>query len=378
MLLDQSARADGKAVIDAPRIRELDALRGVLALGVVFFHLYPQSLFWLWSCVDGFFVLSGFVISRVLLQTRLDIPGLLSFYARRALRIWPVYYLTLVVALCLHVGYALKNGESLAGIGGVWQSLLFVQHIEFYWKDVASYLSFNYIRWFGHSWSLAVEEQFYWLWPLVILAFRGSRRLIGSICLLLLVLGIFVRHQGVLVMLLGTRIDGLALGSLLALLELWVGSGTPDFARRARFLQFVLSAVTIIAIALALALYLIPGWAGGQVEKLYLIDSTWVVLIFALFFFGVVGSLWLNNGAAVTSLFRAPLLLWLGGRSYAIYMFHPLVQAAVERAVSHGKLPESIVSIGTVGLSVALAALSYNFVEHWFTGFRHRFPMRPA
>ena len=201
------------------RIREFDALRGLLAIGVLASHLFPQSLFWLWSCVDGFLVLSGFVITRLLLCNPISRATLMSFYARRALRIWPVYFLTLVVALGMNWLYCLKNQLPITEIRGVAQSLVFLQFVQFYWTPSAEYFSYNYIRWFGHSWSLAVEDQFYWLWPIILFVTRKQRIVMSLFCLSMLAVGILTRFSGHLIFLLTARIDGLALGALLAVGE---------------------------------------------------------------------------------------------------------------------------------------------------------------
>ena len=377
-IITQSETAPGLDVMQAPRIKELDAFRGLLALGVMFFHLYPQGLFWLWSCVDGFFVLSGFVITRLLMSTSLDAKGLISFYARRALRIWPVYYLTLLAALTLHVGYSIKNGEPLGGISGGPQSFLFLQHVQFYWQSIQDYIDLNYIRWFGHSWSLAVEEQFYWLWPLVIILWRNRIGCLLTACVLLLATSVWLRHAGFLVFILGARADGLALGSLMAFTEIWLLTSPEAHAKWYRKFKIIFPAVALISVAAALPLYIVPGYLSNQVDKLYLVDSTWVVLVFAALFFGVVGTLWIQSSTRWVRLFRSPVLLWLGGRSYAIYMFHPLVQAMLERVVSHANLPEITLTIGTVGCTLALAHLSCVYIERWFAGLRPRFPLHAA
>src|ERR1700744_3920986 len=92
------------------RVPELDALRGLAAVGVAAYHAYPYTFFLGWIGVDLFFVLSGFLITSIILE-HAGKPGFFgTFYFRRALRILPVYYLTLFAALALnrasHAGYS--------------------------------------------------------------------------------------------------------------------------------------------------------------------------------------------------------------------------------------------------------------------------------
>src|SRR5438876_336938 len=110
------------------RILELDALRGIAAVGVVLFHAYPHTFFFAWSFVDLFFVLSGYLITTIVLR-HLQAPDLLkAFYYRRILRIWPVYYLTLIGVVVLNM--LSTNGYPANG----WlQHLTFTQNVQGYW-----------------------------------------------------------------------------------------------------------------------------------------------------------------------------------------------------------------------------------------------------
>ena len=91
------------------RFPALDGLRGIAAVGVVLVHVYPKYTFWCWSFVYLFFVLSGFLITRILITSPLPTGLMLKrFWARRILRIWPVYYLALFVCLAYGLAKMLK------------------------------------------------------------------------------------------------------------------------------------------------------------------------------------------------------------------------------------------------------------------------------
>ena len=362
----------------AVRIQELDSLRGLLAVGVVLFHLFPQRLFWLWSCVDGFFVLSGFVITRLIIGNPMSFGMVVPFYLRRAFRIWPVYFLTLAVALGLNALYVMKNALPFSSIEGVPESLVFFQFVQFYWLPYADYFPYDYIRWFGHSWSLAVEEQFYWLWPIVIAICLKKTRPLVWISLALIVVGCITRATGHLVFLLAARVDGLALGAMLAIFEANSEINVKRLMEWRPRLAWVSGLVFTACIGVLTVIYLAPNYRANKVLSLHYQDSTWLIPLFAIAFASIVGSLWLFRGSDALRCMRVKPLLWLGGRSYAIYMFHPIVQALVERVVAHWSWPAIMTAFLTLGLVIWFAHLSFVYVESRFSRLRDRFPLAAA
>ncbi len=118
------------------RIPELDALRGLAALAIVVYHLWVPQVTLLGTAVDLFFVLSGYLITSIILG-QVDQPGFLGrFYARRALRIWPIYYLSLLALVALS---PLLPGPSR--LDGLPYYLTYTQRIPDYWfGDVPPFL----------------------------------------------------------------------------------------------------------------------------------------------------------------------------------------------------------------------------------------------
>ena len=164
------------------RIRPLDGLRGLAVLAVVLYHatlLAPgtgatgRTLLAAarlgWAGVDLFFVLSGFLITRLLVESRGADNYFRVFYARRLLRIFPLYYVSLLVLVLL---FRVPGGESL------WYWL--------YASNVKATLSGWPSAPLSHFWSLAVEEQYYLVWPLAVSLL--SRRALVSLCAGLVVL----------------------------------------------------------------------------------------------------------------------------------------------------------------------------------------------
>lgn len=215
-------------VATSERISALDGVRGLAILMVLAHQLVldggPEARWWRlvmlpmeagWIGVQLFFVLSGFLITRILSATRDSDNYWQSFYMRRALRIFPLYYLLLAGMFwgASHID-SLPDGFVVEPGDRIW-----------FW----AYLSNWGTLWgvgvgsLGHCWSLAVEEQFYLVWPLVV-RWLGNRRL-TQLCTLLALAALVLR-----VILLGvgadrgaiytntlTRVDALALGALAAI-----------------------------------------------------------------------------------------------------------------------------------------------------------------
>jgi len=171
-----------------PIIPALDGIRGIAVLAVVIFHCTllcgPELVSWGalaargWAGVEMFFVLSGFLITRILLATKFDKNYWRNFIARRALRIFPAYYLWLCI-IWVAFPYVSEQFASSEVRGQVWFYAFYLQNWNMAfqgWPD------WGYV---AHFWSLAVEEQFYIVWPLLVLIV--TRKELGRICILLIV-----------------------------------------------------------------------------------------------------------------------------------------------------------------------------------------------
>ena len=158
------ARSNSSVAAEAAptvRVPGLDGIRALAVLLVVFYHLNLLGLGWVG--VQVFFVLSGFLITRLLLELR-DGRALGSylrtFFGRRVLRIFPLYYLFLVVALLLS---ALAIPSQAGPVQHQWP---YVATFTYNWWGMTR---FHEKTWFlDHLWSLAIEEQFYLLWPFLV------------------------------------------------------------------------------------------------------------------------------------------------------------------------------------------------------------------
>ena len=346
------------------RIRELDGLRGLAALTVVFFHLYPTAVPFGWAAVDLFFVLSGFLITGIILDQGDQPHFMRAFYARRSLRIWPIYYLTLVILLI--------TGSVSAG--GCLPFALYLQNTSFYFMPLGALHGLIFDPdWLilNHTWSLAVEEQFYLIWPGLIL-FAGRRR-VRTLSLFCLACSIVARQAGYPFTLLITRCDGLALGSLLAAV-LDRREVTSHDAGRTALKPWLLSAYGVLTF---LGLWLAWGWRVGRIRlplSFRLDDPSAEVFTVSLLAFVVVAWVTVETGHRRLALLRWKPLCDLGTISYGIYLYHApvlhCVQAILPRSTPGYRGFEGLFTLTT---TLVLAIISWRYLEQPLLKLKHRF-----
>jgi peptidoglycan/LPS O-acetylase OafA/YrhL len=336
----------------------LDGLRGVAVAGVVLFH--ADALQGGFLGVDLFFVLSGFLITTLLLRERLEsgTVRLGAFWARRARRLLPALAGVLVgVALYAWLladptELGRLRGDAVATIFYVanWRAIFSHQG---YWDAFLAPSPLN------HTWSLAIEEQFYLVWPLLLGAVlwwcRGSLRVVVTMTTGLALLGavwmavVFSSDDPNRAYLgTDTRIPAMLLGAALAAWLQWRG---PVRSYRARL------AIEVAAIAGALVLVL--AWASSE-------GSTWVLYHGGFFGCGVAVVAVI---ASITHPVRGPMarvlslrpLCWLGLISYGLYLWHwPVMVVLDHDRVGVEGIPLAVLQIS---VSLALAVASYHLLE---------------
>jgi peptidoglycan/LPS O-acetylase OafA/YrhL len=382
----------------------LDGLRGVAILLVVLCHISEQFrqsnivarglkaiAFAGWTGVDLFFVLSGFLITGILCEAKGGVGYFRNFYARRTARIFPLYYVTLILLFVV---------VPMVSSPGVASDKMFRDLIQSrgQWLWYATYMVDALVAWkgflfAGHFWSLAVEEHFYLAWP--ILVSRLSRQKLILLSLALIVSALILRAVLVFSDAPGTaiyvltpcRMDGLALGAAMALV-LRAPNGLQTMVRIAK-----------LALPLSVTIW----------STLMLLQGGW-------YQYGILAQ---TAGYLVTEIFYASLLVFtlasrrlgevmslkplrlMGRISYAVYVFHVFVVFLCARWFALGDVsrPSVVYSLirlltGTMtapgalmllldgaayvavalGLSVGIATLSWYLLERPCLSLKRFFP----
>lgn len=345
-------KAKSAIMIDQGRIGELDGIRGLAAVAIVVFHAQPDWLPLGWAAVDLFFGLSGFLITSIVLKHG-DLPGFLHrFYLRRGLRIWPIYYLTLL-------GFILFRHRLLVRCDwtGFWYYLTYTQNIPLYWSTEAP----RFHGFLNHTWTLAIEEQFYLLWPVVV-GLCGARH-VPLLALGCAGLSVIARAFGWPASLLLTRMDGLVLGGLLAAI-LHCGVMTRSRVGWLCWGMVVLGVSGVVAIAATLHLSCRDLSASGP-----------GLLAINIIGMGLIGVAVTGSGSAWFAPLRWGPLIYLGKISYGLYLYHYvilMVSAGQLRLWAPWAMPSGRLLV-TVQLCLLAASLSWLLIEQPILRLKKRF-----
>jgi len=320
------------------KVPELDGLRAIAVLPVMALHF--SYLHWVvggYLGVDLFFVLSGFLITSLLLaeEARDASVSLRRFYARRALRILPPLVACALLAL----------GLGLTGPAGAAAATFFA----------ANMVDSRTLGGLMHTWSLAVEEHFYLAWPLLFLLL-GPRRMrflgwtiLAVLCVRVVLLSLRLEVYTPTY----TRADSLAVGCFAALalargpvrLGRWVGPAS------------------LLAIV---ACFLLVPWMDFLMRSF---GFTLFAIVCAAVIVAAVG-----HEGPMNRLLRLPVLQYVGTRSYGLYLYHMPVFLALERfRIEDDARSMALVTLARVAATFAVAELSYRTLERWARGRATRF-----
>ena len=370
------------------RLPTLDGLRGIAILLVMVFHYEVRNWPWrsdfgypLWAVmregwlgVDLFFVLSGFLITGILVDTK-ENPGYFrNFYARRTLRIFPLYFAYLAFVFLI-----LPLLPRIAP----WQAETPFATQVWFW----SYLCNSLIgvqgwgaspKLVSHTWSLALEEQFYLIWPAAV--FLSSRRGLIRICIACII-GAVVFRTGLRLahlpwiasfVLTPARVDCLAMGALVALAVRSSGG----FARVARFAH----PVALVAAVAFIGLFAWRGLVDAEDRVMGTLGLSVCTLLFAAVVCVAVTE---RTGSLVH---RAPtprVLLLVGRYSYGMYLIHYVVMVVlnefgfslgdIEAQASWRPAAHAVYILSNCFATFGLAALSWHLFEKRFLRLKDRF-----
>lgn len=351
----------------------LDGLRAFAVLAVILYHLNTD---WAPGGLLGvgiFFVLSGYLITDILVgqwerNRRLD---LVDFWKRRARRLLPaMYVMILVVGLWCLIG----DHARLASLhGDIPAALLYVSNWWFIFHKVSYFESFGPASPLGHLWSLAVEEQFYLLWPFILmlgmkfLPKRGN--LSGWImslafisALLMAVLYVPGTDPSRVYYGTDTRIFALLIGAALAVV--W-----PSIKLKANVSAPAQGLLDAVGLA-ALIVLLWSIWHTNEYEPFLYRGGLVLISIITAVLIAVLA----HPASRLAVLVGCKPLRWLGQRSYGLYLWHFPVITLSTPQIDTGE-PSILKAIIQVAVSIALAELSYRYVEEPIRrkGFRYSF-----
>lgn len=395
----------GKDYTSLPYIKSLDGLRALAAIMVVFFHS-PVPFFQCqfgWAGVNLFFILSGFLITRILIHSRRHSFTMYAscFYLRRSLRIFPLYYFYLIISISLllllnHV-FAGSDEMIRQGIADFNINYPYLVTYTYNFEEVINFLrTINYDNslFYGHLWSLSVEEQFYLLYPVIVYLIPVN--ILKKLLLVVIILIPFLRLLAVTilkekvadlfwigdVLYISTifQLDTLSMGACLALFDL-----KRVVQKRAWWLSGVVAWVVMIGLVhiTLFTRYGIPsgdsslGYDAPVYHLLYktpyeLLNNRFLYLIPVINGFFALLVLLAIHGRLLPQLFENRWLVKVGKISYGVYIYHLgfsygfnlLVTTVFHSAIS--KLPV-IAQFGAMlvylCLLFVLADMSYRFWE---------------
>lgn len=338
----------------------LDGLRGIAILLVLFSHhfsFFPYTGAIGYYGVDLFFVLSGFLITDILLRTRNRGDYFKSFYYRRALRIFPVYYLILLLFFL--------GGPFLDAV--VTQYDYYRNHWPMLWFHLNNFLIIFYPndssgRVFVHFWSLSLEEQFYLIWPFLVYWITPGRKMVAVIISVIAVtiIGRFIiwyqLEEGYVYWsaINNLRIDCLATGALLALLRfLYPGKF------QTKFIAFVFAILLLHVVILTIKFLFVPA-----IPHYLIIGIT--------SFCGVAGLLiiYCIKPGSTGSFFANPVLKFTGKISYGLYIYHfpvyVLGKNYLEPLFTPNRLTTTMIGLITACIAFGISTVSYYYFERRF------------
>jgi len=364
-------------------IPELDGVRGLAILGVMAFHfcgaiaptnaveraLVKVTGYGLWG-VDLFFVLSGFLITGILLDAKGSRGYFQNFYIRRTLRIFPLYYAVLFLFFALSLGPAAQYDHSLREMQSAQASLW--SYLTNYHLGPQTTFSIPYL---SHFWSLAVEEHFYLVWPVVILLLSRRATLWASVLFagtaLVLRCAFASLAPATLYadVLTPCRLDALVIGAWFAIAARGATPLNPQ-----RVANWTAAAV-IAVLVVSLGHVLVPRADAITLQ----LRTTFLAILCGGF---VYSAAFHPNLTRMRGLLCAPWLLVLGKYSYGLYVFHgiisfflvrhPLVPLLEPLVHNHTVAFAMQVAAGVV-LSILVSVVSYELFERRFLALKERF-----
>lgn len=344
-------------------IPQLDGIRGLAILLVVTFHYFGflKIFSFGWTGVDLFFVLSGYLITSRLYASKNEKNYFSRFYINRALRILPVYYVTLIF---FYAGFnLLLNSENVAALSfyntNWWSFLLFFENWSFIYAP-------QYTNHLQHFWTLAVEEQFYIIWPSFFFIFSEKTSFYKIIFLILIAIITmrciiylhYPRFEDCPHFFYNTfcRMDSFIIGGCVFLLK--------DKKNMKLFQYYFLIPLVLIA----------TGIYFTNTKQANQFTSTAGYTLLALLFAGLINFITLNPNSLVSKFFKISWLKFTGKISYGLYIYHWLVLIVLQPKLvlwlNTFLVKEDLIYWLSLAIcliiSVVISVISYFYFESYF------------
>lgn len=337
--------------LSSPRILGLDGLRAIAVMLVILSHAgLMESDFWIriggaavlnaQAGVQIFFVLSGFLITHLLLveHENTNRVNLLNFYIRRMLRIFPVYYAAIAVSFALSASflYPIKTGAFLFASG--------------YLMNFASWD--NMESTFSHFWSLAVEEHFYFLWPIAIVLAKGKKRVAGAVTLLGIISVVWWVHSPPDWLFQFSVTHAVNRWTIPAVLPILVGCLAAILLSSCRLSLRAASALGLTGALVFVSPLFFSMFEDAPVFIKGLCSSIAIA--------AVISYVWINQNAVLVRVLENRVLVYIGTISYGLYVWQGILTGnGPYRQLAYWP-PDPL--IGVVATFV-VAILSYHFFE---------------
>lgn len=352
----------------------LDGLRGIAILSVILFHNfeYTNAFSFGWLGVDLFFVISGFLITTILLQTVNNQYYFRNFYIKRILRIFPLFYVSLI--LILYLLPLLWSEYS--------DKIFYYKHYQlWFWTFLQNWLlglnfpNENTSPLIQHFWSLAVEEQFYLIWPLLIFWIKNPKTL--CLLIIILLLGVNILRASLLLLHLNsipfgtifpfTRIDGICTGSLLALILY--------LKLKVKIKHFII--IGSIILSLNFLFYIL--YARYMLSLIYFscIGYTSFSLLFSIIIYLLLN----KNSYFINIVLENRMIKLIGKVSFGLYIIHYPVYILMGYRLQEWARPsgmpnhliQAITSVITTIIGIILSIFSYYCFEIHFLRLKKKF-----
>lgn len=350
--------------IPTGHIPQLDGIRAIAALMVMYFHFFE------WHNIEGsfiknliqrtslfgqtgvslFFLLSGFLITRILLSTKNEPNYFKNFYVKRILRIAPLYYFFLLIYY--YIMPLIYGGE----IAALKDQLIYYTYLQNIFITFSSG-----IKGPGHFWSLGVEEHFYLFWPLLVYLVNNKKLilwLIGLICLSIVSRIILISMNYEVFYFTLTRLDDISFGAMLAVISIQY----PDLIKYFKGKR-IIAFSTLFFLIVLLLWYFASGKADFTMQILKFV-------IIGIIYFIFLGYAVFNNNRFIR-IFTTKPLIYLGKISYGLYVYHGLCHSLMLRFLPLENIYAQFIAFFVI--SILISILSFELFEKHFLKLKRYF-----